>query len=424
MVRKKVRTANAQEAAANKKKQQFLVRNGINVKVDGSWGPWQEQQYRNVLFRGMEPSINRMQRDYMTESNDATIVRNQGGQRKPENPHLQQRALAGARAHAAWEKEHPVLNAVGNTLAALPLAVAAYPFVAGAGSLVAGNAGRVAAQQVVSNAGRTAATSAENFMKSFIANPVTKTAALATPTGQTVAVSTAVPAAEQALPAAVTGLLAAGALRNRNSVSYTPVWSRSTPITMAEEAAADTTATATPSDSTQNAATESTEGTSAAPAAPQPQRPRRPRRPRKPKEPEPPEKQSWQQRLYNSFKWSNANTFPKKLGMGFKYTAVGAPVVDAAGNVIATLQQGPQRETTWPLTKTVWGIPIGIYKKLYVTPQDTTSSTPQKEDTRTASSTVSQPAPVDSLNASQVDEINSQTATQPRDSIDLRNLGI
>lgn len=36
------------EAAENKKKQQVLRIAGYNIKVDGSWGPWQEKQYRKV----------------------------------------------------------------------------------------------------------------------------------------------------------------------------------------------------------------------------------------------------------------------------------------------------------------------------------------------------------------------------------------
>ena len=36
------------EAAENKKKQQVLRTAGYNIKVDGSWGPWQEKQYRKV----------------------------------------------------------------------------------------------------------------------------------------------------------------------------------------------------------------------------------------------------------------------------------------------------------------------------------------------------------------------------------------
>ena len=35
----------------NKRKQQFLNLNGIKVKIDGSWGPWQEQQYRRLTTK-------------------------------------------------------------------------------------------------------------------------------------------------------------------------------------------------------------------------------------------------------------------------------------------------------------------------------------------------------------------------------------
>ena len=35
----------------NKRKQQFLNQNGVNVKIDGSWGPWQEQQYRKLTTK-------------------------------------------------------------------------------------------------------------------------------------------------------------------------------------------------------------------------------------------------------------------------------------------------------------------------------------------------------------------------------------
>ena len=33
----------------NKNKQRALNRAGYNVKVDGSWGPWQEQQYNKIM---------------------------------------------------------------------------------------------------------------------------------------------------------------------------------------------------------------------------------------------------------------------------------------------------------------------------------------------------------------------------------------
>lgn len=35
----------------NKRKQQFLLRNGVNVKVDGSWGPWQQAQYNKLTTK-------------------------------------------------------------------------------------------------------------------------------------------------------------------------------------------------------------------------------------------------------------------------------------------------------------------------------------------------------------------------------------
>lgn len=41
-----------EQAEANKKKQQVLRQAGYNIKVDGSWGPWQEKQYRKVISNG------------------------------------------------------------------------------------------------------------------------------------------------------------------------------------------------------------------------------------------------------------------------------------------------------------------------------------------------------------------------------------
>ena len=41
----KIHTASTIELAQNRQKQEFLRSRGINVNVDGSWGPWQEQQY-------------------------------------------------------------------------------------------------------------------------------------------------------------------------------------------------------------------------------------------------------------------------------------------------------------------------------------------------------------------------------------------
>lgn len=44
-----IRKLSKAEAEANKKKQQVLRAAGYNIKVDGSWGPWQEERYRAVL---------------------------------------------------------------------------------------------------------------------------------------------------------------------------------------------------------------------------------------------------------------------------------------------------------------------------------------------------------------------------------------
>ena len=41
-----------EQAEANKNKQQVLRQAGYNIKVDGSWGPWQEKQYRKVISNG------------------------------------------------------------------------------------------------------------------------------------------------------------------------------------------------------------------------------------------------------------------------------------------------------------------------------------------------------------------------------------
>lgn len=40
-----------QQIQYNKRKQQFLNQNGVKVKVDGSWGPWQESQYKRLTTK-------------------------------------------------------------------------------------------------------------------------------------------------------------------------------------------------------------------------------------------------------------------------------------------------------------------------------------------------------------------------------------
>lgn len=45
---------NSKEYQENLRKQQFLKVNGVNVKLDGSWGPWQEQQYKKLITKKKE----------------------------------------------------------------------------------------------------------------------------------------------------------------------------------------------------------------------------------------------------------------------------------------------------------------------------------------------------------------------------------
>lgn len=40
--------ATRQQIEQNKKKQAFLNANGVKVKIDGSWGPWQQKQYNRI----------------------------------------------------------------------------------------------------------------------------------------------------------------------------------------------------------------------------------------------------------------------------------------------------------------------------------------------------------------------------------------
>ena len=45
---------NSKQYQENLRKQQFLKANGVNVKLDGSWGSWQEQQYRKLTTKKKE----------------------------------------------------------------------------------------------------------------------------------------------------------------------------------------------------------------------------------------------------------------------------------------------------------------------------------------------------------------------------------
>ncbi len=46
-----VREATEKEAEENMRKQAIMAKYGINVKIDGSWGPWQQQQWESLQPR-------------------------------------------------------------------------------------------------------------------------------------------------------------------------------------------------------------------------------------------------------------------------------------------------------------------------------------------------------------------------------------
>lgn len=101
--------------------------------------------YEDALKQAGE-RVEKERKDYLTTSNDNTWVEKRNDKQK--NKHLEKRGIKGAKSHHLWEEEHPVLNAVGTAAGAAPLAVAAYPFVAGAGELAYGLGTKAAATTV------------------------------------------------------------------------------------------------------------------------------------------------------------------------------------------------------------------------------------------------------------------------------------
>ena len=75
---------------------------------------------------------------FLTESNDNARVSNTP--HRQYNTHLEENALQGAKAHAAWDKEHPNLSAWRDAATAVPFAVAATPLAVGAGKAALGTA--------------------------------------------------------------------------------------------------------------------------------------------------------------------------------------------------------------------------------------------------------------------------------------------
>lgn len=66
-----------EQVEANMKKQQVLRQAGYNIKADGSWGPWQEEQYRRVLLRRPqqeEPYVRPMLRSPQQEEQYRRVI--------------------------------------------------------------------------------------------------------------------------------------------------------------------------------------------------------------------------------------------------------------------------------------------------------------------------------------------------------------
>ena len=106
----------------------------IGLNVQG----WPDYTTQQIIAYGEEnkrrkKAIQDAYLNFVTESNDATIVANG----RPHNQHLVDRAVRGAKANAAWEKEHPVLNTIGTALGAAPFTVAATPLLAAVGEAAA-----------------------------------------------------------------------------------------------------------------------------------------------------------------------------------------------------------------------------------------------------------------------------------------------
>lgn len=128
-------TVGSDEYNANVAKQKELNSAGYKVKVDGSWGPYQQGLYTKMKLSGLKNATNSS-----VESVDNTRVYTPNVPQKSINPHLKVNAEKGARSNAIWEKEHPNMTAWRNTIESVPFAVAATPVIAGGAEALAGTA--------------------------------------------------------------------------------------------------------------------------------------------------------------------------------------------------------------------------------------------------------------------------------------------
>lgn len=125
-----------------------------NVYAMVNGAPQRIMYQHNLPGVTVTPSLGQIRNWDQALSNDATANYVNGliEQRKL-NPQLAYNATKGAEGHAAWDKEHSNLAAWRDFASAVPLAVAATPFVAGAGSAAAGTAAGQAVLGALANPG-------------------------------------------------------------------------------------------------------------------------------------------------------------------------------------------------------------------------------------------------------------------------------
>lgn len=107
----------------------------IGLRVTNDWKPFTlgDVLANTARIEQQKQALENRIKDEYILSNDATSV----ASGRPQNRHLERKAVEGAKQYAAWEKEHPVLNTIGTALGASPFAVAATPLLAAAGEVAA-----------------------------------------------------------------------------------------------------------------------------------------------------------------------------------------------------------------------------------------------------------------------------------------------
>lgn len=104
-----------QQIEENKRKQEFLNQNGIKVKIDGSWGPWQQGWYNKIKARQTEPKQNWFTRSTIgaAMAENPAIMTASGWQQDKQGDYVQKRTkgsdqLADDLATISWmAPSHP-----------------------------------------------------------------------------------------------------------------------------------------------------------------------------------------------------------------------------------------------------------------------------------------------------------------------------